>query len=205
LPQSVPSPSEVQATYAATLFDDGSGWDFATCCLSWFSLDAARSGVRQSSRTTLHVRMTNEAPDSLRSACSRHARARSAIVVTSGTAAAELHACVAEASQAFVPLLVLTADRPRTSRCRRAQTIDQHELFGEMVRRFEIPACARRRRVNVARLAQRLWPVRRRRRRATESGPVHLNAAFVEPLVVKRANSRRPHPRRRRQSLTRVR
>jgi 2-succinyl-5-enolpyruvyl-6-hydroxy-3-cyclohexene-1-carboxylate synthase len=109
-----------------------------------------------------------------------------AIVVTSGTAATELHACVAEASQAFVPLLVLTADRPPELHGVGApQTIDQHELFGEMVRLFEDPGVARIEDTHTWRsLAQRLWNSAAQRMMASPNpGPVHLNAAFVEPLV----------------------
>jgi 2-succinyl-5-enolpyruvyl-6-hydroxy-3-cyclohexene-1-carboxylate synthase len=109
-----------------------------------------------------------------------------AVVVTSGTAAAELHACVAEASQASVPLLVLTADRPPELHGVGApQTIDQHRLFGALVRLFEDPGPARAEDARTWRdLARRLWEGATQR--AVESGspgPVHLNAAFIEPLV----------------------
>ena len=66
------------------------------------------------------------------------------IVVTSGTAAAELHAAVAEADLAGVPLVVVTADRPpELHGVGAAQTIDQRHLYGPMVRRFEEPGVAR--------------------------------------------------------------
>jgi 2-succinyl-5-enolpyruvyl-6-hydroxy-3-cyclohexene-1-carboxylate synthase len=109
-----------------------------------------------------------------------------AIVVTSGTAAAELHASVAEASHANVPLLVLTADRPPELHGVGApQTIDQHELFGDMVRLFEDPGTARLEDSATWReLADRLWSrATQRDEECPRPGPVHLNAAFVEPLV----------------------
>src|SRR4029453_6256383 len=60
-----------------------------------------------------------------------------AILTTSGTAAANLHPAVAEASEARVPLIVLTADRPPELRARGAgQTIDQLKLYGSAVRWF---------------------------------------------------------------------
>jgi 2-succinyl-5-enolpyruvyl-6-hydroxy-3-cyclohexene-1-carboxylate synthase len=103
------------------------------------------------------------------------------VLVTSGTAAMELHAAVAEADLSHVALIVITADRPPELHGIGApQTVRQRELFGPLVRRFEEPGVAR---YDVSAswrpLANRLW------RSACESprGPVHLNAAFIEPLV----------------------
>ena len=106
-----------------------------------------------------------------------------AIVVTSGTAAAELHAVVAEADRANVPLLVLTADRPPELHGVGApQTIEQGHLYGTMVRRFEEPGVAQLDQSSTWRhLASVLW--RAASGDAGASGPVHLNAAFREPLI----------------------
>ena len=58
-------------------------------------------------------------------------------LTTSGTAGANLHPAVAEADEARVPLIVITADRPPELRGRGAgQTIDQLKLFGDAVRWF---------------------------------------------------------------------
>jgi 2-succinyl-5-enolpyruvyl-6-hydroxy-3-cyclohexene-1-carboxylate synthase len=105
------------------------------------------------------------------------------VVVTSGTAAAELHASVAEADLAFVPLLIVTADRPPELHGVGApQVIEQHELYGDMVRLFEEPGVARAEQATTWRpLAQRLW--RSAEGARGDAGPVHLNAAFVEPLL----------------------
>ena len=60
-----------------------------------------------------------------------------AIACTSGTAAANLHPAVAEASEASVPLIVLTSDRPPELRGIGAgQTIDQVKMYGSSVRWF---------------------------------------------------------------------
>ena len=106
-----------------------------------------------------------------------------ALVVTSGTAAAELHAAVAEADLSNVPLLVITADRPPELHGVGApQTITQRDLYGSMVRRFEEPGVSRSEAAPSWRpLASRLWLDAVGTN--TPSGPVHLNAAFVEPLL----------------------
>jgi 2-succinyl-5-enolpyruvyl-6-hydroxy-3-cyclohexene-1-carboxylate synthase len=105
------------------------------------------------------------------------------VVVTSGTAAAELHASVAEADLAFVPLIVVTADRPPELHGVGApQVIEQRELYGGMVRSFEESGVARAELAAAWRpLAQRLW--RDACGNEGPAGPVHLNAAFVEPLL----------------------
>ncbi len=69
-----------------------------------------------------------------------HARmtGRAAVVVcTSGTAPAHWYPAVIEASEAGIPLVCLSADRPtELMHCGAAQTIDQRHLFGPHVRFF---------------------------------------------------------------------
>src|SRR3954469_9762463 len=65
----------------------------------------------------------------------RASRRPVAVVVTSGTAAAELLPAVVEASLARVPLVLLTADRPAELRERgAAHTIVQFSIFGSHAR-----------------------------------------------------------------------
>jgi 2-succinyl-5-enolpyruvyl-6-hydroxy-3-cyclohexene-1-carboxylate synthase len=106
-----------------------------------------------------------------------------AVLCTSGTAAANLHPAVCEADEAGVPLIVLTADRPPELRGIGAgQTIDQLKLYGSAVRWFcevgthdaddagllhyRSVACR-------AYAAARGDPM---------PGPVHLNLAWRDPL-----------------------
>ena len=106
-----------------------------------------------------------------------------AVVTTSGTAAANLLPAVVEARYGRVPLVVLTADRPRTLRDVAApQTIDQVRLYGSHVKWFAdvtppeaSDAALRSYRVTACRAAAI----------AAESpaGAVHLNVPLAEPLV----------------------
>ncbi|WP_440772812.1 2-succinyl-5-enolpyruvyl-6-hydroxy-3-cyclohexene-1-carboxylic-acid synthase [Natronorubrum sp. DTA28] len=105
-----------------------------------------------------------------------------ALVCTSGTAAANFHPAVMEADRARVPLLVLTADRPHELRDSGAnQTVDQVGLYGDAVRwDAELPEPeAEERKVRSLRTtaARALSETD-----GTDPGPVHLNCPFRKPL-----------------------
>jgi 2-succinyl-5-enolpyruvyl-6-hydroxy-3-cyclohexene-1-carboxylate synthase len=105
-----------------------------------------------------------------------------ALVCTSGTAAANYHPAVIEANQARVPLLALTADRPPELRDSGAnQTVDQEKLYGSAVRWYRdlpepeaTPRKLRRLRSDAARAVDEAS--------GTPAGPVHLNCPFRKPL-----------------------
>ncbi|MDE3222160.1 MAG: 2-succinyl-5-enolpyruvyl-6-hydroxy-3-cyclohexene-1-carboxylic-acid synthase [Acidobacteriota bacterium] len=182
--KSVPTTSEVQATYAATLVDE---WvragvrDVVICPGSRSTPLAVAFATRRELR--LHVRIDERSAGFFALGRALESTTPVAILVTSGTAAAELHACVAEADQADIPLLVVTADRPPELHGVGApQTINQSHLYGDMVRCYEEPGVAREATATTWRaLASRL--VERARGGAARPGPVHLNAAFVEPFL----------------------
>lgn len=104
------------------------------------------------------------------------------VVTTSGTAAANLHPAIVEASQARVPFLALTADRPAELRNSGAnQTVDQEKLYGSAVRLYddlpEPTAESRTLRSTRTTVAQGLAAAT-----GTPAGPVHLNCPFSKPL-----------------------
>jgi 2-succinyl-5-enolpyruvyl-6-hydroxy-3-cyclohexene-1-carboxylate synthase len=104
------------------------------------------------------------------------------VVCTSGTAAANFHPAVIEASEARVPLLVLTADRPPELGDSGAnQTIDQEKLYGAAVRWYrDLPEpgvddrALRALRTTAGRAVAAAT--------GTPPGPVHLNCRFRKPL-----------------------
>ena len=104
------------------------------------------------------------------------------VVTTSGTAAANLHPAVIEASQARVPLVLLTADRPPELADSGAnQTVDQEKLYGNAVRWYrtlpEPEADARKIRMLRTTAARAVAEAS-----GTPAGPVHLNVPFRKPL-----------------------
>jgi 2-succinyl-5-enolpyruvyl-6-hydroxy-3-cyclohexene-1-carboxylate synthase len=104
------------------------------------------------------------------------------VVCTSGTAAANFHPAVMEASESRVPLLLLTADRPPELQDSGAnQTTDQTRLYGDAVRYHRTlpepepePRKLRSLRTTTARAVAETT--------GTPPGPVHLNVPFRKPL-----------------------
>ncbi len=94
-------------------------------------------------------------------------RAPVAVLTTSGTAAAELLPAVIEAHYQGLPLVVITADRPRRFRGSGApQSIEQKDLFGPYV-----SVC-----LDVEVGSSISWPTR------TTGRPLHINLCLEEPL-----------------------
>lgn len=92
------------------------------------------------------------------------------ILCTSGTAVANYHPALLEASHTNVPLLILTADRPAALRKTGAnQTTEQARIFGKAVRYF-------------ADISGSVYPMELPFN-SLQSGPVHLNIQFEEPLI----------------------
>lgn len=104
------------------------------------------------------------------------------VVTTSGTAVANLHPAVLEASHAGVPLIVVTADRPAELLGVGAnQATVQAGIFGTAVRRsWDEPAPDADDAPD--RAAELVADLLADTRPGVASGPVHLNLAFRDPL-----------------------
>jgi 2-succinyl-5-enolpyruvyl-6-hydroxy-3-cyclohexene-1-carboxylate synthase len=107
------------------------------------------------------------------------------VVVTSGSAVANLHPAVLEADAAGVPLIVMSADRPPELRDTAAdQTIIQAGLFGGSTRfAVELGVAEDRRDAVVTWRATASRAVAAACGLGGPAGPVHLNVAFREPTV----------------------
>ena len=105
-----------------------------------------------------------------------------AIVVTSGTAVAELAPAVLEASHARLPLLLLTADRPGELRgVGASQATDQADLFGGHVRASVDLEPQEASRALVGQLTRAVAAACGAP--AGAPGPVQINVAFRDPLT----------------------
>ena len=105
-----------------------------------------------------------------------------AIVVTSGTAVAELAPAVLEASHARLPLLLLTADRPGELRgVGASQATDQSGLFGGHVRASVDLEPQEPSRALVGQLTRAVAAACGAP--AGAPGPVQINVAFRDPLT----------------------
>ncbi|PTX63354.1 2-succinyl-5-enolpyruvyl-6-hydroxy-3-cyclohexene-1-carboxylate synthase [Melghirimyces profundicolus] len=106
-----------------------------------------------------------------------------ALLCTSGTAAANYFPAVVEANLARVPLVVLTADRPHELRDVGApQAVDQLGMYGTHVKWFAEMALPEAKEP-VLRYARTFAARAVGTSMAGPMGPVHLNFPFREPLV----------------------
>ncbi|WP_153032280.1 2-succinyl-5-enolpyruvyl-6-hydroxy-3-cyclohexene-1-carboxylic-acid synthase [Amycolatopsis sp. YIM 10] len=137
-------------------------------------------------RLRLHVRVDERGAGFLAVGLGLRSRRAVPVVCTSGTAVANLHPAVLEASYNGAPLVAITTDRPIELHGTGAgQTIEQAGLFGHAVRATEQLAIAERRagqhgrwRSTVDRVvASALGTL------SGDSGPAQLNVPFREPLV----------------------
>jgi len=146
----------------------------------------ALADAESSGRLRLHVRIDERSAGFLALGLAKGGHGAVAVVTTSGTATANLHPAVLEASESGTALVLLTADRPPHLRATGAsQTVDQVKLFGDAVRMFHevgVPTGGAHEnpyaRALICRSVAAATGVAGGR-----PGPVHLNLALAEPLV----------------------
>ena len=106
-----------------------------------------------------------------------------ALICTSGTAAANFYPAIIEARESRIPLLIFTADRPPELRdCHAGQAIDQVKIYGNYPNwqaELAIPSASigmldYLRQTIVYAIERSIFPTK---------GPVHLNIPFRDPLV----------------------
>lgn len=178
----LPDDGTVAATFCATLVDEWvrAGLTDAVICPGSRSTPMALAFARHQGVRT-HVHIDERSGSFMALGLAKTSRRPVAMVCTSGTAAVEFHPAVVEADLAFVPLLVITADRPPELHGVGApQTIDQRDLYGTSVRWYCEPGPPDRGGASWWRaLARDSWS----RTGGSRPGPVHLNLAFREPLL----------------------
>ena len=185
-----------QAAFCATLVDEWvrAGVRHAVVCPGSRSTPLAMA-VAAEPRLALHVRLDERSAGFSALGIGMATGMPAVVVVTSGTAAAELHAAVVEADLARVALLVCTADRPPELRDVGApQTVDQTHLYGRATRWFADPGVPDdASRGSWRSLASRA--VAEARTSARGPGPVPLTLPFREPLLGDAASGRIPDGR----------
>jgi len=138
------------------------------------ALALAAAELERAGLLRVSVRIDERSAGFLAIGLARESRTPVVVVTTSGTAVANLHPAVLEASHSGVPLVVVTADRPAELLGIGAnQATIQAGIFGSAVRReFDVAAPASAE--GAAGLAADVV--------AGIDGPVHVNLAFREPL-----------------------
>lgn len=134
-------------------------------------------------RLRLHVRIDERTAGFLALGLAKAEGDPVAVLTTSGTAAANLHPAVLEAWHAHLPLVLITADRPRTMINTGAnQTTHQAQLFTGHLRAFaglsDAVSDLRGWRFETTRLLSTALGTRTRL-----PGPVHLNVELSDPLI----------------------
>lgn len=151
------------------------------------ALALAAASLAERDEVQLHVRLDERDAGFLALGLARASGRPAAVIVTSGTAVANLHPAVLEAHHSDIPLIAITADRPSELQGRRAnQTARQPGIFGDATRAmFDVEAPG-----------QDLGDPERLARAAVSAalgvagdgtvvgqpGPVQLNLAFRAPL-----------------------
>jgi 2-succinyl-5-enolpyruvyl-6-hydroxy-3-cyclohexene-1-carboxylate synthase len=136
-------------------------------------------------RIRLHVEVDERSAGFLAVGLARATGRPAPVIVTSGSAVANLHPAAVEADTGMVPLLLLTADRPPELRETGAnQAIDQLGIFGRAPRwAVELGVPEDRPASNAFWRASMARAVAEATGLSGAAGPVHVNLPFREPTV----------------------
>ncbi len=174
-----------QASFAGTLVDEWArlGVRHAVVCPGSRSTPLALALARDD-RIHLHLKLDERSAGFFAIGLAKEVNSPVIVLVTSGTAAAELHPAVLEAHHGRTPLIVCTADRPpRLHHVGAPQTAEQSRLYGDAVSFFFEPG------LQLASTSRHWWRSLASRaylesmHGALGRGPVHLNIAFDDPLL----------------------
>ncbi|MGC1208615.1 MAG: 2-succinyl-5-enolpyruvyl-6-hydroxy-3-cyclohexene-1-carboxylic-acid synthase [Ornithinimicrobium sp.] len=148
--------------------------------LAYAALEAERAG-----RLRLHVRVDERSAGFLALGLAKVSRTPALVITTSGTAVANLHPAVLEASHACVPLIVMSADRPSELRGTGAnQTTTQPGIFAGAVRyEHDQPPAEGRSGEPASWRSVVCRAYSAAVGRTGDPGPVHLNVALRDPLA----------------------
>lgn len=176
------TPADAQVTFCATMVDQ------------WVRMGMRHAVVAPGSRSTpmalalaartdlqLHVVHDERSAAFIALGIGLSTGVPAALLCTSGTATTHFHAAVVEADLSGVPMLVLTADRPPELKDVGApQTIDQTELYGDVVRFYADPGVPDEAEAGEWRgfAADGFLAAV-----GVDPGPVHINLPFREPLL----------------------
>lgn len=141
--------------------------------------------AERAGRLRLHVRPDERSAGFLALGLAAATGTVTPVVVTSGTAVANLLPAMVEATYSGVPLMALTADRPASYRGTGAnQTIVQDRLFGDAsVCEVDVDGTTPVSESGAAALRARVDRIVAAALATGRGGAVHLNVRLVEPLV----------------------
>lgn len=150
------------------------------------ALALAAASAEARSEVRLHVRIDERSAAFFALGVARETGMPAPVIVTSGSAVANLAPAAVEAAEGRVPLILLTADRPAELRgIRSNQTTRQSGLFRDVLRwscDSPPPEDAESGRAAVGALARRAVHAASGMHNGSAPGPVQLNLAFREPL-----------------------